>query len=175
MDRKERYVNELEILKTEAIKTIDAIKNSENLLHDITKSSIDEMKSVYIEEAKKFMDRIRYQRLDRIKEEESKPGSMIFKAAISTSRRLLTRRSRETESDRRLVAALDKSYREDDIKRAAVEYASEEVKRRVEDEVLGMSREEFLKTLKGARFMRRMLKSKLDEESGQLYQVWMSS
>lgn len=169
MDRKERYINQLEILNTEATKTIDAIKNSENLLHDITASSIDELKRVYIEEAKRFLDRIGRRRLGKIEQEESKLGPKIIKAVMGISSKVA--RDHETESDRRLSTGLAEGYWIDETKKEAVEHAIEIVKRSVEDQVSEMSGEEFLKTVKGARSMHRMLRSQFDEEFGRLYRA----
>jgi hypothetical protein len=51
VDRKERYIDELNDFKAEAIKVIDAVRNSENLLQTIAASSFNEIKSVYVQEA----------------------------------------------------------------------------------------------------------------------------
>ena len=50
MDRKVRYIDELNDFKAEAIKVIDAVRNSENLLQNIMASSFNEIKGVYVQE-----------------------------------------------------------------------------------------------------------------------------
>ena len=170
MDRKARYIDELNDFKAEAIKVIDAVRNSENLLQNITASSFNEMKSVYVQEAKKIIDGIRRQRLDKIREDESRPGSIIAKQGIGILRALLASKMQESEHRRKVLAALEEGYQMGDVEKAAVECTSEIVKGRVEDQTSGMTREEFLKALKGRMAIHKMLRSMFDEELGRLSQ-----
>ena len=170
MDRKERYINELNDFKAEAIKVIDAVRNSENLLQTIAASSFNEIKSVYVQEAKKIMNEIRRQRLDKIREDESRPGSIIAKQGIGILSALLASKMQESEHRRQVLAALGEGYQMGDAKKAAVERTSEIVKGRVEDQASGMTREEFLKALKGRTAIRKMLRLIFDEELGRLSQ-----
>ena len=164
MDRIDEYVNKLDHLKVEAKSLIDEVKNSENLLENLMGSTCKVMKNAYIQEANRIIDEMTQHRLHMVETEESRLGSVIAKQAMGILEGVLRAKAGESELARRAYEGAGVSYRMDETKKAKIGYASEIVKRRVKDEVLEMKREEFMRSLKGGRTMRKMFASMFDEE-----------
>ena len=164
MDRIDEYVNKLDHLKVEAKSLIDEVKNSENLLENLMDSTCKVMKNAYIQEANRIIDEMTQHRLHMVETEESRLGSVIAKQAMGILEGVLRAKAGESELARRAYEGAGVSYRMDETRKAKIGYASEIVKRRVKDEVLEMKREEFMRSLKGGRTMRKMFASMFDEE-----------
>jgi alpha-N-acetylglucosamine transferase len=73
MDRTEAYVNELNRLKQDAAKLVDAIKgkDSEILVENAVKLAFEEMRTIYIREAESLIDAIAQRKVNEIESEES--------------------------------------------------------------------------------------------------------
>jgi hypothetical protein len=164
LDKTAAYINELNNLRKDAANSIDAMKDSETLLEDMMKSACEEIRRVYVKEAKNLIDAITQRKLDEIKRQESRLGPMLVKDGFGLLAGALNRRTGENESMRGLAEAAFEGYNLDDVNKRKIRQASEILKSRVEDQALGMKLDEFMKSLKGGKHIRPSLNAMLREE-----------
>jgi len=160
----EPYFNELNHLRETATNLIGTMKNSEALLENLVKSACEEIKRVYVEEAKNRIDAIAEQKLDKIKSEQSNLGGWVVKQAFGVLGVGLASKARESESARTLAKAALEGYDMDEVSKTKVWIASKTLKQRVEDQILNMNGEEFMKSLKGGRALDKSLNRQFKEE-----------
>ncbi|MGA2785637.1 MAG: hypothetical protein ABSF09_13150 [Candidatus Bathyarchaeia archaeon] len=160
----ESYFNELNRLKETATNLIGTMKNSEALLENLVKSACEEIKRVYVEEAKNRIDRIAEQKLDEIESEQSSLGGWVVKQAFGVLGVGLASKAEESESARKLSKAALEGYDMDEASRRKVGIASKTLKQRVEDQIMSMNGEEFMKSLKGGRALDKSLNRQFKEE-----------
>lgn len=164
MDRVEEYIAELNHLKADATSLIDQIINSETPLEKVMNSTCEEIKRIYIDEAKNLIDEIALQKLKKIEREESTVGAKFAKIGMGLLTAKLIHEAEKSESARRLVKPAYEGYRMDETKKKRIGQASEIVKRRIAEQTLSMKREEFLKSLKGSEAMRKSLNAMFKNE-----------
>jgi hypothetical protein len=164
LDKTAAYINELNNLRKDAANSIDAMKDSETLLEDVMKSACEEIRRVYVKEAKNLIDAIAQRKVDEIRRQESRLGPMAVKEAFGLLAGILNRRARESESMRGFAEAAFEGYKMDDINKRKMRQASEIVKSRVEDQAPSMKLDEFMKSLKGGKDIRQSLNAMLREE-----------
>ncbi len=171
MDKKEKYNKRLEELKGESDSLIDEIKGSENHLKKMMNPVYKEVKRVYVKEANKLIDYIIQDRLDEIKREESKLGSMIVKQVMGAISYVSSLKADESEYAKRFARAALKGYEMDKIKKTMVKRAATLVKRKVLDDVTNMEGEEFMKSLENEKKLTKSLKSMFRKELDKLFNL----
>ena len=168
MDRIKEYVNELNGLKTEATNLINGIKDSEGFLETAIDSIREEMKRTYIQEGKRIIDEVAERELNKIEKEESRLGPQIVKTALGALSTILAQKTEESELARTLYKPVLNSYELDKTSKRQVKQAAEIAKHRLEEHVLNMKGEEFMKSLKGERAMHKLLHTMLRMELNKL-------
>jgi len=170
MDRTEAYVNELNRLKQDATKLVDAIKekDSEILVENAVKSACEEMRTICIREAESLIDAIEHRKVHQIESEESRLGPMVVKAFYGVLAGKLTNRAEQDDSLRGLAKAASEGYRLDDTEKTKIRQASEIVKRRIRDQALSVKPEEFMKSVRGRKALRESLNVMFTEELARL-------
>ena len=148
MDRTEAYVNELNRLKQDAAKLVDAIKekDSEILVENAVKLAFEEMRTIYIREAESLIDAIAQRKVHEIESEESRLGPMAVKEFYRVLAGELARRAEQDDSLRGLAKAASEGYRLDDTEKTKIRQAWEIVKERVRDQALSVKPEDFMKS-----------------------------
>ena len=168
MDRIKEYVNELNGLKTEATNLINGIKDSESILENAMNSVCEEIKRTYIREAMKLIDAIAQHKIHRIEREWSRIWPTLVQKGWGIVSTAIAFKAEESEWALRLAKPAFKGYHEEETKKTSFKYISEIVKQRIEDQISSMGREEFMKSLKGERAMRKLLHMMLREELNRL-------
>jgi hypothetical protein len=171
LDKTAAYINELNNLRKDAANSIDAMKDSETLLGDVMKSACEEIRRVYVKEAKNLIDAIAQRKVDEIRREQSRLGQIGMKGAYWGLAGILNRIAREHESIRGIAEDASEGAEMDDINKRRIRQASEIVKSRVEDQAPSMKLDEFMKSLKGGKEIRQSLNVMLREELRRLQEA----
>ncbi len=175
MDKTAAYINELNNLRKDAANSIDAMKDSETLLEDVIKSACEEIRRVYVKEARNLIDAIAQRKVDQIRRQQSRLGQMVVKHGFGVSAGILNHAAEENESMRGYAEAAFEGYEMDDIDKRRIRQASEIVKSRLEDQAPNMELDEFMKSLKGGKDIRRSLNVMLREELRNLQKAQQES
>jgi hypothetical protein len=170
MDRTEAYVNELNRLKQDAAKLVDAIKgkDSEILVENAVKLACEEMRTIYIREAESLIDAIAQRKVHEIESEESRLGPMAVKEAFGVLAGELARRAEQDDSLRGLAEGASEGYRLDDTEKTKIGQAREIVKERVRDQALSARPDDFMKSVRGRKALRESLNAMFREELARL-------
>lgn len=163
MARTEEYFNRLAQLKAKATNLIDEIRNMETPLENAINPTCEETKRAYVKESKKLIDMISQEALNQLDKEESRLGPMAVKTGMGMLAWLLDQIADRKEWAREFLKPAVEAYEMDQIMKRRIKQAAGVVKQRVEG-VLSMKREEFTKSLKGGRVLRRLLESMIKEE-----------
>lgn len=166
MDRTETYTNELNRLKQDAAKLVDAIKgkDSEILVENAVKSGCEEMRTIYIREAESLIDSIAQRKVHEIESEESGLLRTGVKGGYALLAGWLAGRAEQDDSLRELAEGGSEGYRLDDTEKTKIRQACEIVKKRVRDQALSLRPEEFMKSVRGGKGIRQSLNAMLREE-----------
>ena len=166
MDRTEAYANELNRLKQDAAKSVDAIKeqDSEILVENAVKSACEEMRTIYIREAESLIDAIAQRKVHEIESEESRLLRWGVKAVYAGLAGWLARRAGQDDSLRELAEGASEGYRLDDTEKAKIRETCEIVKERVRDQALSVKPEDFMKSVRGRKALLESLNAMFKEE-----------
>ncbi|MGA3193355.1 MAG: hypothetical protein ABSD73_12790 [Candidatus Bathyarchaeia archaeon] len=166
MNRTGAYVNELNRLKQDAAKLVDAIKekNSEILVENAVKLAFEEIRTMYIREAESLIDAIAQRKVHEIESEESRLGPMAVKGFFGILARELGRRAEQDDSLREPAEAASEGYRLDDTEKTKIRQTREIVKERVRGQALSVKPEDFMKSVRGRKALLESLNAMFKEE-----------
>jgi hypothetical protein len=166
MDRTEAYVNELNRLKQDAAKLVDAIKgkDSEILVENAVKLAFEEMRTIYIREAESLIDAIAQRKVHEIESEESGLLRTGVKGAYAGLAGWLAGRAERDDSLREIAEGVSEGSSSDDTEKAKIRQACEIVKERVRDQALSVKPEDFMKSVRGRKALLESLNAMFKEE-----------
>jgi hypothetical protein len=144
----EAMVSETRRLLEYAERLLDATKGSETFLEEVMKGAGEELKRVYVDEAKKLADKIAESKLRKMERDESRLGPTGVKIVYGIAAEALRNRAEQDETARTLQEGLHEGYTMDETEKRKVVQACFFIKQRLEEEMLGMTPEEFLRWLK---------------------------
>ena len=166
MDRTEAYANELNRLKQDAAKLVEAIKgkDSEILVENAVNLAFEEMRTIYIREAESLIDAIAQRKVHEIESEESRLPRKGVKGAYAVLAGWLARRAEQDDSLRELAEGASEGYSLDDTEKTKIRQACEIVKERVRDQALSVKPEDFMKSVRGRKALLESLNAMFKEE-----------
>jgi hypothetical protein len=167
LTRTEPIVSEISRLVDYAEKLFDAMKGSEACLEEATRAAEEELKRVYVEEAKKLADAITQSKLRKKKREESRLGNMIVKNVYGLAAAALAHGGENDETTRTVQEGLYEGYELDETEKKNILQAFELVKHRVEEQTGSMKPDDFLRSLKNST-MRQVINAMFREELSRL-------
>jgi len=166
MDRTEAYANELNRLKQDAAKLVDAIKEKESeiLVENAVKLAFEEMRTIYIREAESLIDAIAQRKVHEIESVESRLPRRGVKLAYAVLAGWLASRAERDDSLRELAEGASEGYSLDDTEKTKIRQAYEIVKERVRDQALSVKPKDFMKSVRGRKALLESLNAMFKEE-----------